>query len=46
MLLEATLFHGIFLHSYQSLAASMRAYQLFHVKFWVKNAYVIITIIT
>jgi hypothetical protein len=42
----ASLFHEIFLHSYQSLTASARYQQLFHVKLRAKNAYVIITIIT
>ena len=41
-----SLFHEFFLHSYQSLTASARNQELFHVKFWVKSAYVIITIIT
>jgi hypothetical protein len=46
MLVAAPLFHVIFLHGYQSLATSMCVQQLFHVKFLIKNAYVIITIIT
>jgi hypothetical protein len=46
MLSAASLFHEIFLHSYQSLTVNARDQQLFHVKFWFKNAYVIITIIT